>query len=295
MAAGVIKDLRTFSVAANGMFKTALQGLAKTDPLAELTTVVNMKTKEVEFPISGVTGPMREWKGSRIVTSVMRDSYRIVTKKFEKTIGIDVDEVDFDNLDVYMPAINSVTVQLAAWRTQQMHKAVEANGICYDGKPFFAIDHQEAGLNVSNYQAGAGPSWYMLDSTKPIKPWLWGEAIAPRLRAKTGEDEDNVFWRDQYIWGAKAVGGPGYGLWQTAFRSKADLDEANLEAAITTMRDRKDEEGETLDIVPNILLVPASLAFDARRLIGNANNANGDENIHQNTLRVIVSNRLTGI
>lgn len=295
MAAGVIKDLRTFSVAVNASFKTALQGQFKGDPLAGLTTTVNMKTKEVEFPIASVTGPMREWKGSRIVTSVMRDSYRIVTKKFEKTIGIDVDDVDFDNLDIYMPAINSVTQQLAAWQTQQLHKALEANPIGYDTKPFFATDHQEGGLNISNFQAGAGPAWYVIDDSKPVKPLLWGEAIAPRLRAKTNENDDNVFWRDQYIWGAKAVGGPGVGLWQTAYKSKATLNEANLEAILTTMRDRKDEEGETLDIIPTTILIPASLAFDARRLLGRPLNPDGTENIHQNSLRVIVSNRLTGI
>lgn len=296
MAAGVIKDLRTFSVAVNAAFKTAVQGQFKGDPLAPLTTVVPMQgVKEIEFPIAGVTGPMREWKGSRIVTSIMRDSYRIKTKKFEKTLGIDVDDIQFDNLDVFMPGIQTYSTQLAAWRTQQMHKALEANLIGYDEQPFFSTTHQVNGLNVSNYQAGVGPAFYVLDDTKPLKPLLWGETQAPVMKAKTSDSDDNVFWRDQYIWGAKAIGGPGVGLWQTAYKSKGDLDEANLENIITTMRDAKDEEGETLDIVPTVLLIPPSLLWDAQRLLGRATNPDGTENIHQGSLRIVVSNRLTGI
>lgn len=294
--AGVIRDLRTFSVAVNHSMKLALQGALQADPLASLTTTVNMAgRKEVEFPLAGVTGPMREWKGSRIVTSIMRDAYRIKTKKFEKTIGIDVEDVENDNLDIYMPGIRSAAQQIARWQTQQVHKAVEANGVCYDGKPLFATDHPERGLNVSNYQAGAGPAWYLIDSSKEVKPWLWGEAVAPAMKAKTSDTDDNVFWRDQYIWGARAIGGPGYGMWQTAFKSKADLNDTNLEAAISTLRDRKDEEGETLDIIPDTLLIPAALQWDATRLLGNPLLADGTRNIHQGAVRIVISNRLTGI
>lgn len=290
--AGVIKDLRTFSVAVNAAFKLALQGDSGS-PIADLFTDVNMTTKKVEFPIASSVGPMREWKGSRIVTSVMRNSYEIVAKKFEKTIALDVEDQEDDNLDIYMPAIRTLAVQLSNWKSQQGHKVIEANGNGYDDVPFFSSSHPENGLLASNYQAGASPAWYLIDASKPIKPWIWGTRVAPTIKPKTSDSDDNVFWRDQLVWGARARGGGGYGLWQSAFKSKAALTGPNLEAAEAAMRSRVDENGESLDMVPTLVLVPPALKWDAIRLFGPAV-LNGSDNIYQNAYRVVTSNRLTG-
>ena len=291
--AGVIKDLRTFSIAVNAAFKLALQGNSGS-PIDELFTDINMTTKKVEFPIAGRVGPLREWKGSRIVSSVMRNSYEIVAKKFEKTISLPVEDQEDDNLDVYMPAIRTLAVQVANWKSQQGHKVIEANGLGYDGQPFFSASHPENGLSASNYQVGASPAWYMIDASKPIKPWIWGTRVAPTIKPKTADSDDNVFWRDELIWGARARGGGGYGRWQTAFKSKAALTGPNLEAAEAAMRSRADEQGESLDIVPTLVLVPPALKWDALRLFGPAT-ISGSDNIYQNAYRVVVSNRLTGV
>ncbi len=291
--AGVLKDLRTFSVAVNAAFKLALQGDSGS-PINDLITDINMTTRKVEFPIAGSVGPMREWKGSRIVTSVMRSSYEIVAKKFEKTISLPVEDQEDDNLDIFMPAIRTLAQAVANWKSQQVHKAIEANGLAYDDVPFFSASHPEGGLNASNYQAGAGPAWYLIDASKPIKPWIWGTRVAPSIKPKTADSDDNVFWRDELVWGARARGGPGYGLWQTAYKSKAALDGPNLEAAEAAMRRRADENGETLDVVPTLVLVPPALKWDARRLFGPATVSGGADNIYQNEYRVVVSNRLTG-
>jgi phage major head subunit gpT-like protein len=291
---GVIRDLRTFSVAVNAAFKTALQGQTA-DQSAQFTTLINMGTKRVEFPIAGTVGPLREWKGSRIIKSVMRDAYEIVAKKYEKTISIPVEDQEDDNLDVFMPAIRMLAQQAANWRSQQVHKALEANGVCYDGQPFFSSVHPERGVNVSNFTPGANPSWYLFDTTLPIQPMLWGEYVAPRVVAKTDPTSDHVFFKDEYLWGVRARGGAGYGLWQGAYRSKAALDAANFESAVTSMRTRIDEEGEFLNVTPSLLVVPPQLEFDALRLFGRATDATGGDNIHKDGMRWIVSNRLTGI
>jgi phage major head subunit gpT-like protein len=208
-------------------------------------------------------------------------------------LSIDVEDVEDDNLDIYLPAIRTMSVQVANWKAQQVFKALEANGLGYDEKQLFATDHQEAGANVSNFQAGAGAAWYLLDLSKPIKPILWGERVAPSIKAKTADSDDNVFWRDELVWGARARGGAGYGLWQMAFKSKAALTGPNFEAAEQWLRARRDEEGETLDIAPTMLLVPPALAWDARRLFGPAT-IEGSDNIYQGAIPFTVSNRLTG-
>lgn len=293
MPVGVKGDLRTFNVAVNAAFKTALQGKTA-QKYAEFTTVIPMSGKEVEFPIAGTVGPLREWKGSRIIKSVIRNSYRIKNKKFEKTISIPVEDQEDDNLDVYMPAINMLAYQCAAWRDQQVFKALEANGKAYDDVAFFATTHQEGGVNVSNFAAGANPAYYVFDLSKPVKPLLWGERLAPKITPKTAPTDDNVFDKDEFLWGARARGGAGYGLWQGAYKSKTALDAANFEAIVTAMRMRKDDEGESLDIEPMILLVPPQLEFDAKRLFGRSILNSGEENIHEGGIKWMVCNRLTG-
>lgn len=292
-APGVRGDLRTFNVAVNAAFKSALQG--KTASLsAQFTTEVNMTTRRVEFPIAGTVGPLREWKGSRIVQGIMRDSYSIVAKRFEKTIAIPVEDEEDDNLEVYMPAINMLAYQASAWKDQQVFSSIEANGLAYDGVAFFATTHQELGANASNYTAGANASWYIFDTTKPIKPIIWGNRVAPKLTPRTAPDDPNVFDKDEYIYGVRARGGPGYGLWQAARKQKTALDAPSFEAAVTAMRTRVDEQGESLDIVPNLVVVPPSLEFDALRLFGRNILATGEENIHNQGIKWLVANRLTG-
>lgn len=291
---GVIKDLRTFSVAVNGIFKQALVGNSGNAIASLFTEVTGGNARELEFPITFGTGPMREWKGSRIVESVKRSSYRMTTKKYEKTLSLPVEDEEDDNLDLYMPAIRTAALQLQNWQAQLEAKVIEANGLAYDDVAFFSASHPENGGLASNYQAGTDPAWYLIDASKPIKPWLWWTRIAPSLRPKTSPDDDNVFWRDELVWGARARGGGGYGLWQYAFKSKQPLTGPNLEAAEQAMRDRADDYGETLDVIPTILLIPRQLRWDARRLLGPKTIDGGADNLYQGEFTTIVSNRLTG-
>jgi phage major head subunit gpT-like protein len=201
--------------------------------------------------------------------------------------------VEDDNLDLYLPAIQTAALQLSNWKNQQAHKVIEQNAAGYDDVPFFSASHPENGTVVSNYQAGAGPAWYLLDVSKPVKPWLWWTKIAPKMVPKTSESDDIVFWRDQMVWGARARGGGGYGLWQYAYKSKAPLTPENLEAAELAMRDRVDDTGETLDAIPTVLFIPRQLRWDAARVLGPAT-IDGSDNLYKDLYRVIVSNRLTG-
>jgi phage major head subunit gpT-like protein len=290
---GVKGDLRTFNVAVNAAFKTVLQG-SQASQSAAFTTEVSMSTKRLEFPIAGTVGPLREWKGSRIIQSIIRDAYEIVAKKFEKTISIPVEDEEDDNLDVYMPAIRMLAYQTGAWKDQQVFKALEQNGNGYDKVPFFSTTHQEGGLNASNYVAGASPAWYLFDTTKPIKPVIWGNRVPPKVTPRTSDSDTHVFDKDEYLWGVRARGGSGYGLWQGARKQKTALDAPNFEAAVTAMRSRVDEEGETLDITPNLLVVPPALEFDAQRLFGRNILTTGEENIHNGGMKWITCNRLTG-
>lgn len=61
-------------------------------------------------------------------------------------------------------------------------------------------------------------AWFLLDTTKPIKPFIYQERKKPVLVEQTGTEEA-VFMRGAYLFGVEARGAAGYGLWQLCYGS----------------------------------------------------------------------------
>ena len=59
--------------------------------------------------------------------------------------------------------------------------------------------------------------WYLLDTSKVLKPFIWQSRKAPQMVAKTNLTDDNVFMYDEFLWGVDLRGNAGYGLPQLAF------------------------------------------------------------------------------
>lgn len=55
--------------------------------------------------------------------------------------------------------------------------------------------------------------WYLFDTTKPIKPFVWQERQAVEFTAKFNPTDDNVFFNDEYIFGGRMRGEAAHGLW----------------------------------------------------------------------------------
>lgn len=61
--------------------------------------------------------------------------------------------------------------------------------------------------------------WFLLDTTKPVKPFIYQERKAPVFVAQTDMNADGVFSRKKYKFGAEARAAGGYGFWQLAYGS----------------------------------------------------------------------------
>lgn len=59
--------------------------------------------------------------------------------------------------------------------------------------------------------------WYLLDTSKVLKAFIWQTRKEPQLVAKVSLTDDNVFSRNEFIWGVDLRGNAGYGLPQLAF------------------------------------------------------------------------------
>ena len=61
--------------------------------------------------------------------------------------------------------------------------------------------------------------WFLLDCAKPVRPFIYQERKAPTFVQQTGMDNDDVFNRHAFKYGAEARAAAGYGFWQLAYGS----------------------------------------------------------------------------
>lgn len=62
-------------------------------------------------------------------------------------------------------------------------------------------------------------AWFLLDTSKPVKPFIYQERKAPVFVQQTDPQADDVFSRKKFKFGAEARAAGGYGFWQLAYGS----------------------------------------------------------------------------
>lgn len=81
------------------------------------------------------------------------------------------------------------------------------------------IYYKTAELLVAPELAANPTAWFLLDTTKPIKPLIFQNRKKPEFIAKDNPDDDNVFFKREFVYGMDARYNAGYGLWQLAYGS----------------------------------------------------------------------------
>ena len=74
-------------------------------------------------------------------------------------------------------------------------------------------------LVVAPYLAGHPTAWYLLDTKKPVKTFIFQRRKAPVFVAKDSPDDENVFMKKEFLFGVDSRDNAGYGLWQLAYGS----------------------------------------------------------------------------
>lgn len=64
--------------------------------------------------------------------------------------------------------------------------------------------------------------WFLLDTTQPVLPFIYQERKAPVLVEQTSLENDDVFMRKKFKFGAEARAAGGYGFWQLAYGSTGE-------------------------------------------------------------------------
>lgn len=251
-------------------------------------------TSEEVYAWLGANTKMREWIGERVYQNLKLHGYTIKNKTFESTVAVPRDSIDDDQYGVYTPLMAQMG-QDAKLHPDELLFGLIALGIstvCYDGQYFFDIDHpvglSGSEVSVSNYtSAGGNNPWYLLDTSKVLKPFILQIRRDYSFVAKTSLTDDNVVEKNEYVFGVDGRLNVGFGLWQQAYCSKATLDAAGYGAARQAMMGFKSDAGKPLGIMPNLLLVGPSNEKAALDVVQAERLANGADNVYRNTAKVV--------
>lgn len=116
----------------------------------KIATEVKANTKTVDYAWLGNFPRMRKWIGDRVLKDLSAYTYQIIGDKFEATIEVDRDDVEYDNIGIVVPQIQTMATEAKSHYDELTFGLLESNGVCYDGKAFFAVDHDVGGVPFSN-------------------------------------------------------------------------------------------------------------------------------------------------
>lgn len=85
-----------------------------------------------------------------------------------------------------------------------------------DGKP---NPYKGTAEVVVNTRITSATAWFLLDTSQPVKPFIFQERKAPVFVQQTDPQTADVFMRKKFKFGAEARGASGYGFWQLCFGS----------------------------------------------------------------------------
>ena len=218
----------------------------------------------LDFPM------VREWIGDRQISSLEAKAYQVETKDWEATIEILRDNVEDDQIGLYNPIVAALAFEARYHPNQLFLNLINAGETtnCYDGKKFFAVNHpMRKGADGANLDAGASTAWYLMDTSRPVKPFIFQSRKPVQLVSMDRETDLNVFMRKSYLYGVDARYAGAYGLWQLAYKSTQALTAPNYAAARAAMMSLTNAEGRPLQVRPTLLVVPPSLEGTARTLL----------------------------
>lgn len=256
---------------------------AKSEAPAQYTkiaTVIKSTTKSNTYGWLGKFPNLRKWVGDRVIESMKAHGYQIVNEDFEATVGVDRNDIEDDELGIYAPMFAEMG-RSAGIHPDELCFGLLGAGFttpCYDSQYFFDTDHpvypkaDGTGTPVmtANVVVDAGyqgEPWFLLDTSRALKPVIFQDRKSPQLIAMTKIDDEAVFTRKEFRYGVDCRDAAGFGFWQLAFANKRALTPDNLWDSFSKMREFQADGGRKLGVKATMLVVPPSLEKLATQML----------------------------
>lgn len=291
------QSIANLQVSFSAAFKEGFKGV---DPQwSKVAMLVPSAGRSNTYGWLGQFPRFREWVGDRVLNNLKAHAYSLVNKTYESTVVVEREEILDDLTGTYGPIFMEMGKAAAIFPDELIFGAMNAglSTLCYDGQYFFDVDHPVypdvdgtgTAVSVSNFVAGSNPTWFLVDDSHAIKPLILQQRQAANFQSMDQPGDEYVFTRKQFRYGVDGRWNAGYGLWQLAYASRAQLTQANFEAAVTAMTQVKADGGRALAIYPTKLVVPPSLRSAAENILERALINGGETNTSYKRVELVMS------
>ena len=246
----------------------------------KIATVIKSTTKSNTYGWLGKFPSLRKWVGDRVIESMKAHGYQIVNEDFEATVAVDRNDIEDDELGIYAPLFQEMGLAAGIHPDELCFGLLGAGFTtpCYDGQYFFDTDHPVypkadgtgtpvLSANVVVDAGYQGEPWFLLDTSRALKPVIFQDRKSPQLIAMTKVDDEAVFTRKEFRYGVDCRDAAGFGFWQLAFANKRALTPDNLWDAYSKMREFQADGGRKLGVKATMLVVHPSLEKLATQML----------------------------
>lgn len=277
------------------LFQTSLDQMKAQSQYKRVATFVPSSDVRETYGWLKDDARMRKWIGPRMVKALSENGYVVENEPFEYTVGVKRYDIMFDKLGTYGQRFSNMG-RAAGEQPDLLVWALAKAGFttnCFDGQFFFDTDHPVMLADGSmgtyaNTDGGAGAPWMLIDTSKGMLPFVYQEAIAPNFVSKDKPTDDNVFDRNEYVYGVDMFCQAGFGLPALAWGSKQTLDATAYAAARAAMGAFKGDHGNPLGITPNLLAVGPSNESAGRKIVNSEYGTGGITNEWKGTAELLV-------
>lgn len=279
----------------NAAFNAAMAQFGAESQWRQIAMEVPSSAATEEYGWLGKVTRFREWLGDRVVQALMQHGYAVKNKTWENTVEVSRDDIEDDRLGLYTKLFEQLGQDTAEFPDTLVFALLAAGftTTCYDGQYFFDTDHPVLDANgvaqsVSNHGGGAGRAWFLLDTSRVLKPLIYQNRRKFTLKRMDGETDQVVFERNAYQYGVDGRCNVGFGLWQLAYGSKQTLDATNFNSAYAAMAAMKGDHGKPLGVRPKLLVVAPQDRTAALEVVKAERNAAGATNINRDAVDVLI-------
>ena len=279
-------------------YRRAFESADETQEYRQFADEISVSGGIVRIPWASEFPQLEKWVTQRTVKRLEASEYVVPVDKFSAAIRVPVEDLEDDKRGLYSHRFESAANAAAEWANGVIYALMAAGDTapCLDGAPFFGT-HEDSSGTVSNVSAGSSSPIYVLDTNRPLKPFVFLNRTEPKMqtlaRSETGGVSGYEFMNDELVFGIRARGAGAFGLWQTAYKfADSTFDTDALDAIFAFMMARKNDERSSLGITPNLIVCGGSRRSEVLDLIDKKRSAGGGSNRYHNRLSVIVTPHL---
>jgi phage major head subunit gpT-like protein len=285
--------LHALTTALNAAFT---RGVGRVTPqYRSIATVIPSASKSNTYGWLQDFPGIKEWLTTRQLALLTQAGYSILNKTWESSVQVKREDIEDDQIGQYSIIAEqfgrNTTIFPDELSFELLCKGFDT--LCWDGQYFFDTDHMVGATTVSNLvgdpATDKGEPWFLIDATHALLPIIYQERRAFNFTALDDLSSERVFLQNSFAYGTDGRSNVGFGFWQTCVGSKAPLNKANYEAAVSALMGIPDSNGKPLGMNPTLLVTGKNNRGAAKALIEAITADGGGSNIYYKDVDLLIS------